>query len=246
MLHWKTILDGAGDFLFYWWWESPRAFKKLFTILCMCSCCTQTVHWCICVCKCESFACLQSSISFQPLHLVGRAFPVCCVSPTCQIEQGGTHSSLIMTWHVRRVGWLWQWEGERGGEKAAWGKGSLHAAAGFILTSFPRAPHTSWNSLNYTPSMAPRSKWHSKKVLCDRLWSLERLLHDTPKELSARTKCVQLTQKLFCVLQFKKINCVHCEPYYTSLVILVLGQIKYAWKQHYISITEKNLAFVLL
>ncbi|CAB1451438.1 unnamed protein product [Pleuronectes platessa] len=29
---------------------------------------------------------------------------------------------------------------------------------GFILTSFPRAPHTSWNSFNYAPSMAQRSK----------------------------------------------------------------------------------------
>lgn len=126
MPHWKTILDGAGDFLFLLVMRISTSFQETvydydFVHVFMLHTDCALVY--ICVCKCDSFACLQSSISFQPLHLVGRAFPVCCVSPTCQIEQGGTHSSLIMTWHVRRVGWLWQWEGERGGREGSVGKG---------------------------------------------------------------------------------------------------------------------------
>lgn len=50
--------------------------------------------------------------------------------------------------------------GREGGE--GW-EGGLLSPAGFILTSFPGASHTSWNSLNYAPSMAQRSKRHSEK-----------------------------------------------------------------------------------
>lgn len=124
MPHWKTILDGAGDFLFLLVMRISTSFQEtVYDFVHVFMLHTDCALVYICVCKCDSFACLQSSISFQPLHLVGRAFPVCCVSPTCQIEQGGTHSSLIMTWHVRRVGWLWQWEGERGGREGSVGKG---------------------------------------------------------------------------------------------------------------------------
>lgn len=42
-------------------------------------------------------------------------------------------------------------------------EGGLLSPAGFILTSFPRVAHTSWNSLNYAPSMVQRSKLHSEK-----------------------------------------------------------------------------------
>lgn len=40
------------------------------------------------------------------------------------------------------------------------GTWSFLATAGFILTSFPRASHTSWNSLHYAHNMVRRSKWH--------------------------------------------------------------------------------------
>lgn len=44
----------------------------------------------------------------------------------------------IMTWHM--------------------GRGCQRGKGGFILTSFPRAAPTSWNSPNYAANMAPRSQ----------------------------------------------------------------------------------------
>lgn len=59
---------------------------------------------------------------FPTTRSVGRAFPVCCVrccqclSLVCQIQLRSSHSSLIMTWHAKRVGWWWGGEkGERRG-----------------------------------------------------------------------------------------------------------------------------------
>lgn len=118
-----------------------------------------TVHGSMC--KCDSLTCLQSVIRFRALHLVFQGFSSSSnvfislsvfLFLVCQTQQKSSQSSLIMTWHAKQ---LWDvcvcvWV-------------SVVSPAGFILTSFPRAPHTSWNSLNYAPSMAQRSKWHPQK-----------------------------------------------------------------------------------
>lgn len=105
-----------------------------------------------------------------------------CLSPVCQIQLRSSRSSLIMTWHAKRVGWWWRWGGEME-------EGGILSPAGFILTSFPRAPHTSWNSLNYAHGMAQRSQRHSKKVLCDRLCTLEKLLHNIRQVIGEDRMC---------------------------------------------------------
>lgn len=122
------------------------------------------------MCKCDSFAHLQSSLSFQTSHLVGRAFPVCCVAPCVAVSVSPwcvRSSREALTAPSSRLGMLRELDGGRGAER--WekeeegGGGVLLSPAGFILTSFPRAPHTSWISLNYAPSMVQRSKWCPKK-----------------------------------------------------------------------------------
>lgn len=205
MPHWNAILDVAGDL-------SPRAFRATVCVLANMNV-RDYVSLCDRVCANVIHSHVpESSISFQPSHSCwfGRAFPVCCAAPCAAVS-----ASPRCVWSGREaltapsswLGMLRELDGSGSGEERrarekADGEGCspLHPA-GFILTSFPRAPHTSWNSLNYAPSMARRSKWRSKRVSSDRLRTLEKLHHSTSSnKIRAGTGCVQwIYMSLFCV-----------------------------------------------
>lgn len=59
----------------------------------------------------------------------------------------------------------WEWVSGRGGGNSE----KRGAAAAFILTSVPGAAHTSWNSLNYTPSKGAKVKVALRQVSLDNL-----------------------------------------------------------------------------
>lgn len=112
--------------------------RELFT----CSSRTHNYVW-VCVGTCDSFTRLQSKycVSFQPLHLVSSAFPVCCAAPAShpvrRIKQWSSHSSLVMTWYTQRVGWRRQREGERGVSE-----GSVGERGAFLLQQALFSPHS--------------------------------------------------------------------------------------------------------
>ncbi len=100
-----------------------------------------------------------------------------------------------MTWHAKRVRWWWQRKTRGGGG----GEGGLLSPAGFILTSFPGASHTSWNSLNYAPSMAQRSKWHSKKYCVTGcvLWRSYFIIHHPTSDRPGQNVCNEYIRNYF-------------------------------------------------
>lgn len=125
----------------------------------------QELALCICLLACAQDQVCAHWIHSPPELQDGRAFPVLCGSPICVTW---SREGLSRLPHHDSACWE-SWT------LAAVGKRRILAAAGFILTSVPRARHTSWNSLNYTPSEGAKVKMALQQVLCDRLWSFEEL-----------------------------------------------------------------------
>lgn len=183
MPHWSAILNMAVNLVLVIRRIAKSAEVNVFVLVFRCTCCTYGCLW-VCVsvwsstCKCDSFTHLQSSISFQPSLLLGRAFPVCSVAPCAAVTvfplcvRTSRESLKAPSSWCGRLRLLDGGGGEIGEGSGVGAVGGILSPTCFILTSFPRAPHTSWNLINYALSMTQRSKWHSEEccvVVCA-LW----------------------------------------------------------------------------
>lgn len=129
------------DYFYYYVFGNNKNLQELPLCICLLACGTRSS-----VCTLDPLA--SRAARWQGFSSLVRLSPVCVPPAVSHEAERGSRGSLIMTRHVGRVG----------------RRRRILAAAGFILTSVPRERHTSWNSLNYTPSEGAKVKMATSSV----------------------------------------------------------------------------------